>query len=146
VTIADALSASGLRTIRYLKELTGVKQVVANDLLPAAHKLMQDNFDLNKLPVDKYTLSLQDANVLMREAFKQYGGFDVVDLDPYGSVVPFLDASMAAAKEGALLCITCTDTRVLCGPDLSKCYYFYGTVRAKVHDFNEVSTPSLRMP
>lgn len=59
---------------------------------------MQDNFDLNKLKPESYSLSLQDANVLLREAFKQYGGFDVVDLDPYGSVVPFLDASMAAAK------------------------------------------------
>ena len=83
--------------------------------------------------------------MLLREAFKQFGGFDIVDLDPYGSVVPFLDASIAAAKEGGLLCITCTDTRVLCGPDLAKCYYFYGTVRAKVQDYNEVHIHSSRM-
>lgn len=44
MTIVDALSASGLRTIRYIKELEGIKTVVANDILPAAQKLMKDNF------------------------------------------------------------------------------------------------------
>lgn len=52
---------------------------------------------------------------------------------------------MEATKEGGMLCITCTDTRVLCGPDLAKCFYFYGSVRAKVHDFNEVLLSLLRM-
>ena len=113
-----------------------MKKVIANDIMPAANKLMKDNFELNKLSPEKYDLSQQDANVLMREAFINYGGFDIIDLDPYGSVVPFLDAAICAVKEGGMLCITCTDTRVLCGPDLSKCFYFYGTVRAKVHDFN----------
>lgn len=121
-----------------MKELEGVKKVVANDLMPAAHKLMKDNFELNNLDPTKYEQSLQDANVLLREAFNVYGGFDIIDLDPYGSVVPFLDSAVAAVKDGGMLCITCTDTRVLCGPDLSKCFYFYGSVRARVHDFNEV--------
>lgn len=66
-------------------------------------------------------------------------------MDPYGSVVPFLEAAMEATKEGGMLCITCTDTRVLCGPDLAKCFYFYGSVRAKVHDFNEVLLSLVRM-
>jgi tRNA G26 N,N-dimethylase Trm1 len=127
------LSASGLRTIRYLKELEGVNSVYANDLLPAAHKLMNDNFALNNLDPARYKTTLQDANVLLRSH-----SFDIVDLDPYGSAVPFLDASVGSVKEGGLLCITCTDTRVLCGPDLNKCFYFYGATRAKVHDFNEV--------
>ena len=47
--------------------------------------------------------------------------FDVVDLDPYGSVAPFLDAAIHACNNydarKTLLCITCTDSRVLCGPD-----------------------------
>ena len=135
VSIADCLSASGLRTIRYVRELEGVKVVYANDILPAAGRLMQDNFDLNQLDKEKYRVTLKDANQLMREQ-TQNGGFDIIDLDPYGSVVPFLDAAVGAIRDGGLLCITCTDTRVLCGPDLTKCFYFYGTTRAKVHDFN----------
>jgi tRNA (guanine26-N2/guanine27-N2)-dimethyltransferase len=102
--------------------------------MPAAHKLMQDNFDLNQLDPLTYERSLKDANVLLREGPQR--GFDIVDLDPYGSVVPFLDSAVGAVREGGLLCITCTDTRVLCGPDMIKCFYFYGSVRARVHDFN----------
>ena len=63
--------------------------------------------------------------------------FDIVDLDPYGSVVPFLEASVESIRDGGLMCVTCTDTKVTCGPDISKCYYYYGTTRAKVHHFNE---------
>lgn len=70
----------------------------------------------------------------------------MIDLDPYGSVVPFLDAAVSAVRDGGLLCITCTDTRVLCGPDLAKCFYYYGSVRSRVHDFNEVVLLLLRMP
>lgn len=63
--------------------------------------------------------------------------FDIVDLDPYGSVVPFLESAVSSIRDGGLLCATCTDTRVTCGPDLHKCMYFYGTTRAKVHCFQE---------
>ena len=47
--------------------------------------------------------------------------FDVVDLDPYCSVAPFLDAAIHACNNydarKTLLCITCTDSCDLCGPD-----------------------------
>lgn len=56
--------------------------------------------------------------------------FDCIDLDPYGSAVPFLDAAIGAVTDGGLsrsvctstadvpsglLCITCTDLAVLAG-------------------------------
>jgi len=43
----DGLSASGLRAIRFAKELTDVKNVYANDLSSASLKLMKENFELN---------------------------------------------------------------------------------------------------
>jgi len=52
------------------------------------------------------------ANKLMNSGLS----FDVIDLDPYGSVTPFLDSALHACDD-TLLCITCTDSRVLCGPD-----------------------------
>ena len=54
---------------------------------------MKDNFELNSLDSEKYKITLQDANVLLRSQ-KALGGFDIIDLDPYGSVVPFLDAAL----------------------------------------------------
>lgn len=43
------------------------------------------------------------------------GKYDVIDLDPYGSAAPFLDAAVQSVADGGLLCITCTDMAVLSG-------------------------------
>ncbi len=93
VNIVDALSASGLRTIRFLKELEGVKTDYANDLSTSSHKLMQDNFKLNGLKSDQYKATLLDANKLLLDS-KGHEPFDVIDLDPYGAVVPFIDSAV----------------------------------------------------
>lgn len=53
MTILDALSASGLRPIRFLKELSNVNLVYANDISTTAHQLMKENFELNNLDMSK---------------------------------------------------------------------------------------------
>lgn len=55
--------------------------------------------------------------------------FDVIDLDPYGSMVPFIHATLRSMKNGGLLAVTCTDSRVLCGCDKHKCFYLYRSAR-----------------
>jgi tRNA (guanine26-N2/guanine27-N2)-dimethyltransferase len=58
--------------------------------------------------------------------------YDVIDIDPYGSAVPFLDAAVqTVAGDGGLLCITCTDTSVLCGVFPETSLPRYGTVGFK---------------
>lgn len=46
--ILEALSATGLRAIRYAKEIPGVKYVIANDLSPTAATAMRRNVDYNE--------------------------------------------------------------------------------------------------
>ncbi len=46
--------------------------------------------------------------------------FSIIDLDPYGSPTPFLDAAVQSVADGGLLCITCTDMAVLCGRNSAK--------------------------
>jgi tRNA (guanine26-N2/guanine27-N2)-dimethyltransferase len=53
ITILDALSASGLRPIRYLKELPDIKKVIANDLSEAALTLMKENMQNNEIDMSK---------------------------------------------------------------------------------------------
>ena len=38
---------------------------------------------------------------------------DCVDLDPYGTASPFIDAAVQCVNDGGLLCVTCTDMGVL---------------------------------
>lgn len=54
VNILEALSATGLRSVRYMKEINHLKTLVANDIDPTATKLMQDNFDFNSCNKDQY--------------------------------------------------------------------------------------------
>ena len=54
--------------------------------------------------------------------------YDVIDLDPYGTAVPFLDSAVQAIADGGLLCVTCTDSPVLCGTYPEKCFSLYGSV------------------
>jgi tRNA (guanine26-N2/guanine27-N2)-dimethyltransferase len=49
LTICEALAASGLRSIRYIKEIKNIKKIVANDLDPNAVEMMRKNFGVNNV-------------------------------------------------------------------------------------------------
>jgi len=98
--VLDALSASGLRTIRYAKEVSGLREVVANDVDPVAHQTMASNFGRNGLLEGggeqscRVTSTVGDAAALLYASRPPAGErFDVVDLDPYGTASPFLDGA-----------------------------------------------------
>lgn len=42
-------------------------------------------------------------------------GYEVVDLDPYGTPAPLLDSALQAVSDGGLLMVTATDMANLCG-------------------------------
>ncbi|KAJ3059431.1 tRNA methyltransferase 1 [Podochytrium sp. JEL0797] len=54
--------------------------------------------------------------------------FMVVDLDPYGTAAPFLDAAVRSVGSGGLLCVTCTDMAVLAGSQWEACWAKYGSM------------------
>jgi tRNA (guanine26-N2/guanine27-N2)-dimethyltransferase len=115
VNILDALSASGLRTIRFLKELSGVKKLYTNDISISAINTIKENLKLNEIPDDRVHLTQEDGNSLMFRAgiqARDYNStradpgalpkFDIIDLDPYGSAVPFLDSSLQAIRSDGI--------------------------------------------
>ncbi|KAI5304191.1 RNA methyltransferase tRNA(m5U54)methyltransferase, partial [Ascosphaera atra] len=60
------------------------------------------------------------------------GKFDVVDLDPYGTAAPFMDAAVQAVSNGGLLCVTCTDAGVFASNGYpEKAFALYGGVTMK---------------
>ena len=95
--VLDALSASGLRAMRYMKEVPGLQSVVANDLDPAAVAVMEENFRRNGLCAPQVVPSTSDAVLLLHQSKPPAAErFDVVDLDPYGTAAPFLDGAVQA--------------------------------------------------
>ncbi|OXM81975.1 N2,N2-dimethylguanosine tRNA methyltransferase [Cryptococcus neoformans Bt63] len=188
INILEALAATGLRSIRYAKEIPNVKYVLANDLSPSACEAMRRNVEFNGVGMDydapvkqeqetksevvkmpneeaneeikkggvvehvekkqevqpevkdevgrrpgcrgRVKINEGDACAFMynhRSAVGPSARVDVVDLDPYGTAAPFLDAAIGCISDGGLLAITCTDLAVLAGQQYpEKCYSNYG--------------------
>lgn len=134
IRILEALSATGLRAIRYAHEIPHVKQIVANDLLPAAVEFISRNIEFNNVG-HLVTSNQGDANAVMHQHNVRGKRFHIIDLDPYGTAAPFLDAAVQAVEENGLLLVTCTDLAVLAGNSYpEKCYALYGGVNMAGHD------------
>ena len=143
-SILDALSATGLRALRYAKEIPFVTKVIANDLLPEAVRSIEKNVQYNKVE-EIITAHQDDARTYMygrsgKELPHAHGEsyvhrFDVIDLDPYGTAAPFFDSALQALQDGGLLCVTCTDAGVFASNGYpEKAYALYsGTTMKGVH-------------
>jgi tRNA (guanine26-N2/guanine27-N2)-dimethyltransferase len=98
----DATAASGVRGVRAAAE---GYDATCCDVDPDAVALARENFAHNGL----------DGEAVHRkaQAYMHESHADVVDLDPFGTPVPFLDAAFDCAR--SLVCVTATDTAPLCG-------------------------------
>ncbi|XP_015344610.1 tRNA (guanine(26)-N(2))-dimethyltransferase isoform X1 [Marmota marmota marmota] len=136
--VLEGLAASGLRSIRFALEVPGLRSVVANDASARAVDLMRHNVQLNGV-AHLVQPNQADARMLMYQHQKVSERFDVIDLDPYGSPAPFLDAAVQAVSEGGLLCVTCTDMAVLAGNSGETCYSKYGAMALKSRACHEMA-------
>ncbi|XP_055545883.1 tRNA (guanine(26)-N(2))-dimethyltransferase [Wyeomyia smithii] len=136
--ILEALSATGLRSIRYANEVPGVKEIIANDLSKSAVESIQQNVKLNKLE-HIIIPSFNDAMTLMYTSTHPDKQFTVIDLDPYGHPTRFLDGAVQSVANGGMLLITATDMAVLAGNSPEACYVKYGSVPLKTKACHEMA-------
>ncbi len=132
ITICDALAGTGIRGLRYSKELTGIKKVILNDKNPIAVKLIKKNIKENKLS-RKCKPSKEDANILLRNNV-----FVVIDLDPFGSPNIFMDSAARSIYHKGFLCVTATDQAALAGTYPKSCLRKYGIKSIKTEFYNEL--------
>lgn len=138
--ILEALSATGLRSTRYFKEIPNVSRVIANDLDPAAVASIRRTIELNGLdPETQVKPNQGDAAVVMTLAVSEKHLFDAVDLDPYGSAAPFIEPAIRCISDGGILCVTCTDLPVLCGNAPEICYGRYASTPLKSPTTHEMA-------
>lgn len=132
ISVLEALAATGLRSIRYVQEVPKIRSITLNDLSQEATKVAMNNIRYNNVSMDRIAVRNEDACRLMYGHKEPTENFDVIDLDPYGAVAPFLDlAVQAVAGDGGLLCITSTDAPVLHGSYPEVCYAKYGSMPLK---------------
>jgi len=142
--VLDALSATGLRALRYAQELPFVTSVTANDLSPKATQSIALNVKHNRLE-DRIVPTTGNALALMYSLAAQEGPnkpdpkYEVIDLDPYGTAAPFIDAAVQATTDGGLLCVTCTDSSIFASTGYpEKTYSQYGGLPSKGFHSHEV--------
>ncbi|MBN1645570.1 hypothetical protein JW868_00860 [Candidatus Woesearchaeota archaeon] len=123
------LAGSGVRGIRFMKELPKdmVGSLVMNDKDEFSAQTMKKNLALNKIKSSNIKVMQKNANVLLLEG----QGMDYIDIDPFGTPNPFLDAGVAKTSRNGILAVTATDTSSLCGtyPAACKRKYWADTVK-----------------
>lgn len=71
-----------------------------------------------------------------KKALNEY--ISIIDLDPYGSPIPFLDSAIRTIADGGLFMVTSTDMAVLCGNQEGACYAKYGSYPIKAKFCHEM--------
>ena len=123
LTICDGMCATGIRGIRYALENDNVKHVTLVDMDENAITAATQNIIINNLD---FPVVQADVNHFLYRGGEK---FNFVELDPFGSPVPFIRSALLnlrASKEG-YLSVTATDTAVLCGAQPKACQIYYGS-------------------
>jgi len=131
ITVCDALAATGIRGLRYAKEVSGIRRVILNDKNPLAIKLIKKNIKENKLK--NCLSSKEEANLLLRKNV-----FVAIDLDPFGSPNIYMDSAARSIYHKGFLAVTATDQAALAGTYPDACLRKYGIKTIKTEFYNEL--------
>ncbi len=106
----DSLAGTGVRGIRLGLETNGYG--IINDVDPIAYYYMLRNIELNNLSqrVQPY---MCESNALFNNFTFSGVIVDYIDIDPYGSPIPFIDSAVKTLGKNSLLGVTATDTAPL---------------------------------
>ncbi len=116
----EPLAGVGVRSIRFALESQG--HGIANDLDPLSYYYITRNIVLNKV-FDRVKSYNHEANTLLNSLRSNGIIVDYIDIDPYGSPIPFIESTACAIAKEGLVAITATDTGPL------NCSYPYTCLR-----------------
>jgi tRNA (guanine26-N2/guanine27-N2)-dimethyltransferase len=113
----EATAATGVRGLRLLNEGPGFRSFLFTEANPRTFEVLRRNVAGER----RARALLADGGSVPSAA-----PFDYVDVDPYGSPLPFLPAGIAATRTGGILAVSATDMTVLAGAQPSACRRRYG--------------------
>jgi len=125
LSVCEPLTGCGVRGVRIAAEVEGVRRVVVNDISLKAAKLAKFNVEHNGLS-ERVSVANEDANLLLNRYAAPRKRFDYIDVDPFGSPIPYVDSAVRALRDGGLLALTATDMAPLCGVHPKACVRRYG--------------------
>ncbi|MGC8514806.1 MAG: tRNA (guanine(26)-N(2))-dimethyltransferase [Thermoplasmata archaeon] len=119
--VLDGFGATGIRAIRF--QLESGCEVHLSEINPASLKIIESNVRMNSAQITIHAESFAETSRKIP--------FDYIDVDPYGSVVPYLDAAIANIKNKGYVGATATDLSVLTGSYPEKTVRRYESVIIK---------------
>ena len=81
----------------------------------------------------------EDANLFLSKHAVPKQRFDYVDVDPFGTPVPYMDSALRALRNGGLIALTATDMAPLCGVHPRACLRKYGGVPLRTEYCHELA-------
>lgn len=114
----DAMSATGARAIRIMNEARPNTEFHINDWEKESVEVIRQNIELNGL--QNCVARNEDLRCLLAG-----DKFDYIDLDPFGTPVPYLHPSIQGLRRNGILAVTATDTAPLAGTHAKKCVRRY---------------------
>jgi tRNA (guanine26-N2/guanine27-N2)-dimethyltransferase len=132
----DSLASTGARGLRVAKEADDRVEVTLVDFNRESLAIAMKNARTNGLE-GRCEVLHSEANRYLFSRFERDEKFDAVDVDPFGSPAPYLQAALVASGDGAMLSFTATDAPVLCGvyPEVAQRRYGASAPRSEfVHE------------
>jgi tRNA (guanine26-N2/guanine27-N2)-dimethyltransferase len=127
----EPLGGTGVRGVRLALESCGYGLI--NDVDPIAYYYIVRNIRLNRVD-DRVYAVMQEANTLLNNYTFTGIPVEYIDIDPYGSPIPYIDSAIKPLAKKALIGVTATDTGPLTCSHGHKALRRYG-VRCFKTDF-----------
>ena len=138
MSICEPLAGCGVRGVRFAREVEGVEKVVVNDINREAYRMALFNVEKNGV-AGMVSVENEDANSLLSRFGAPKKRFAYVDIDPFGSPMPFVDSALRALRSGGMLALTATDLTSLCGVYPRVCVRRYGGTSLRTEYCHELA-------
>lgn len=139
ISFCDPMIASGIREVRYLKKIPEIfSSLILGDISPSAIENTKLTFNINGISTENCIFLEKKAQETL-----YFKSIDCVEIDPFGSPSPFLDAAISQTHHKGLLCVTATDTATICGVYPKKAKRKYNLDIFKTYCFDELGLRAL---
>jgi len=131
-SFVDSLCGVGARGLRVANEIPYVKNVIFNDYNYTSVQNAKASSVLNDV-YHKCNFSNNEVCNFLQNCCDYSERGTIIDLDPFGSPVQYLDCILRAVENDGLVSVTATDTAVLLGVYPKVCYrkYYGSPLRTK---------------
>jgi tRNA (guanine26-N2/guanine27-N2)-dimethyltransferase len=136
LTFCDALSGIGARGLRVATEVTRSPSVTLVDINRDSVRLARRIARLNGVQA-RCEFIPGEANSYLYSRYGKDEKVDYVDVDPFGTPVPYIQAALRATRDGGITSFTATDTAVLCGVHARVAERRYGGTPVNNHFHHE---------